>query len=94
MRIETYVDATPITTCQRQEGAAAEIGDKLSQVCGEMRGATQDIERMLWGIPEPLRSIGVEGESSGWQCDEADFHKWKHRDLRTIAQERRRKLPP
>jgi len=39
MRIETYVDATPITALQRQEGAAAEIGDMLSQGRGERRGA-------------------------------------------------------
>jgi len=39
MRIETYIDATPITTLQHQEGATAEIGDTLSQVCGEIRGA-------------------------------------------------------
>ena len=39
MRIETYVDTTPITTLQRQEGAAAEIGDTLSQGRGERRGA-------------------------------------------------------
>jgi hypothetical protein len=39
MRVETDVDATPITTLLRQEGAAAEIGDKLSQVRGEVRGA-------------------------------------------------------
>src|SRR5215510_14689621 len=94
MRIKTYVDATPITTFQRQEGAAAEIGDKPSQVCGEFRGAAQDIERMLWSIPEPFRGIGVEGEHSGWQRCEADFHKWQYRDLRTIAQERHRKLSP
>jgi hypothetical protein len=40
MRIQTYVDATPITTLQRQEGAAAEIADKPSQVRGKIRGAT------------------------------------------------------
>jgi hypothetical protein len=39
MRIETYVDATPITALQRQEGVAAEIGDKPRQVHGEIRGA-------------------------------------------------------
>ena len=39
MRIETDVDATPITTLQRQEGAAAEISDTPSQVLGEFRGA-------------------------------------------------------
>jgi len=39
IRIETYVDATPITTLQRQEGVAAEIGDTLSQGRGERRGA-------------------------------------------------------
>jgi hypothetical protein len=94
MRIETYVDATPITTLQRQESAAAETGDKPNQVRGEVRGAAQEVECMLWGIPEPLRSIGVEREGSWGQCGKADFYKWKYRDLRTIAQERHRKLPP
>src|SRR5215510_9885861 len=49
---------------------------------------------MLWSIPEPLCSIRVEGKGSLWQRGEADFHKGKHRDLRPIAQERHRKLPP
>src|ERR671925_398671 len=62
MRIETDIDTTPITTFQRQEGAAAEIGDKPRQVCGEIRGAAYNVERMLRCIPEPLRSIGVERE--------------------------------
>jgi hypothetical protein len=39
MGVETYVDATPITTLERQEGAAAELGDTPSQVCREVRGA-------------------------------------------------------
>ena len=39
MRIETDVDATPITAFQCQESAAAEIGDTPSQVRGESCGA-------------------------------------------------------
>src|SRR5215831_7781862 len=49
---------------------------------------------MLWGIPEPLRSVGVEGDGSWGQCGEADFHQWQHCDLCTIAQQRYSKLPP
>jgi len=47
MRIETYVDATPITTLQRQESTAAEIGDTPSQVREKVCGIAQDVERML-----------------------------------------------
>ena len=39
MSVKTDVDATPITTFQRQEGAAAEINDKPRQVRWEVRGA-------------------------------------------------------
>jgi hypothetical protein len=39
MRVESDVDATPITTPQRQKGVAAEIGDAPRQGRGEVRGA-------------------------------------------------------
>src|SRR5262245_66300709 len=41
MRIETYVDATPITPLQHQEGAASDIGDTLNQGRWDRRGAAQ-----------------------------------------------------
>src|SRR5688500_18697068 len=81
-RIQSDIDPRPVTTAKHAVGAEHDVFDRAPQLLSDPRGTFENLERLLWAIPDPFRLVAVHGKRA--VGERFEVHSDEGKDARVV----------